>query len=296
MNSKIIAEIGLNYAYGSTSADFMYNIKRLIDAAVTAGVDYVKFQKRDPESCIPPAERPKAKHVPWRKEETTYFQYKLDVELTQAQYDEIDEYCREKEIGWFASVWDKPSVDFMRRFHTKLPNGKWGVMIKIPSALINDLDLVEYAKDSSDFLLISTGMSTQEEIDLAITEGQPDVVFHTNSTYPSPIEELNLDYITYLDHINRGHDFQKKFAVGYSGHEYGLTTTIAATLLGAKWIERHITLDRSLWGSDQLASVEPQGLIKLVKSIRDIESARGGYGPRTVLKSELAKRKTLRGK
>lgn len=292
----ICAEIGLNYAYGPTHTAFMYNVKKLIDAAVVAGVDYVKFQKRDPESCIPPAERPKAKSVPWRKEETTYFQYKLDVELTQAQYDEIDEYCREKEIGWFASVWDKKSVDFMRRFHTKLPNGKWGVMIKIPSALINDLDLVEYAKDSSDFLLISTGMSTQEEIDLAITEGQPDVVFHTNSTYPSPIEELNLDYITYLDHINRGHDFQKKFEVGYSGHEYGLTTTIAATLLGARWIERHITLDRSLWGSDQLASVEPQGLIKLVKSIRDIESARGGYGPRKVLKSELAKRKTLRGK
>jgi N-acetylneuraminate synthase len=139
-------------------------------------------------------------------------------------------------------------------------------------------------------------MSTQKEIDLAIQIGKPDVVFHTNSTYPAPNSELNLDYLVYLDHINRGNDFEKKFEVGYSGHEFGLTTTIAATLLGARWIERHITLDRSLWGSDQIASVEPQGLIKLVKSIRDIESARGGYGPREVLNSELEKRKTLRGK
>jgi len=293
---KICAEIGLNYAYGSDTTKFIDNIKRLIDIAVISGADYVKFQKRDPELCIPVAERDKVKRVPWRKEETTYFQYKLDIELTRDQYDIIDDYCREKEIGWFVSVWDKNSVDFMRRFHTKLPNGKWGIMLKIPSALITDLDLVQYARDNSDFLLISTGMSTQKQIDLAISEGKPDVVFHTNSTYPSPISELNLDYITYLTHINKGHDFDKPFSVGYSGHEFGLTTTIAATLLGAEWIERHITLDRSFWGSDQIASVEPQGLIKLIKSIRDIETSRGGYGPRTILKSELEKLKTLRGK
>jgi N-acetylneuraminate synthase len=167
-------------------------------------------------------------------------------------------------------------------------------MLKIPSALINDLELVEYAKDCSDFLLISTGMSDQSDIDLAIEAGEPDVVFHTNSTYPSPIHELNLDYIQYLAHISS--EFKKKYEVGYSGHEFGLITTIGATLIGAKWIERHVTLDRSLWGSDQMASVEPQGLIKLVKSIRDLESARGGYGVRSVYKSELEKRKSLRGK
>lgn len=296
MKTKIIAEIGINYAYGTTIDKFLANAMKLIDVASIAGVDYVKFQKRTPELCVPQAERLKAKNVPWRKEETTYFQYKLDIEFEREAYKEIDKYCDSKGMKWFASVWDKSAVDFMRGFETMLPNGKWGVMTKIPSALINDLNLVEYARENSDFLLISTGMSTQEEIDLAISAGRPDVVFHTNSTYPSPIEELNLDYITYLNHVNKGNDFEKKFEVGYSGHEFGLTTTVAATLLGATWVERHITLDRSLWGSDQMASVEPQGLIKLVKSIRDVEAARGGYGPREVIASELAKRKTLRGK
>jgi N-acetylneuraminate synthase len=291
---KIIAEIGLNYAYGLHTAQFIDNIKKLIDVAVVSGADYVKFQKRDPEVCVPEKERNKPKYVPWRKEETTYFQYKLDIELNQEQYDIIDEYCREKGIGWFVSVWDKNSVDFMRRYVTKLPTGKYGIMTKIPSALITNLELVEYARDCSDFTLISTGMSTQKEIDDAIYIGKPDVVFHTNSTYPAPISDLNLNYIMYLSHIS--HEFEKKFDIGYSGHEFGLTTTIAATLLGAQWIERHITLDRSLWGSDQLCSVEPQGFIKLIKSIRDIELARGVYGPREVLTSELEKRKSLRGK
>jgi len=296
MKTQIISEIGINYAYGKDRSLFLDNAKRLIDVSIVAGADYVKFQRRDPESCIPLKERSAAKSVPWRKEETTYFQYKQDIEFSQAEYDEIDDYCRSKSIPWFASVWDKKSVDAMRRFYTKLPSGKNGVMLKIPSALITDLALVEYARDCCDFLLISTGMSTQAEIDRAIEIGKPDVVFHTNSTYPAPNSELNLDYLVYLDHINRGNDFEKKFEIGYSGHEFGLTTTVAAAVLGAQWIERHVTIDRTLFGSDQMASVEPQGLIKLVKSIRDVESARGGYGPREVLKSEKEKRKTLRGK
>lgn len=295
MNKTLIcAEIGINFAYGTSTDAFVNNVKKLIDVASVAGADYVKFQKRDPESCVPLSERDKVKRVPWRSEETTYFQYKLDIELTESQYQEIDDYCYSKNINWFVSVWDKKSVDFAKAFKTRLPNGEFGTMMKIPSALITDLELVKYARQNSDFLLISTGMSTQEEIDDAIIFGEPDVVFHTNSTYPSPNNELNLDYITYLN--NTSSEFKKEYEVGYSGHEFGLTTTIAATLLGAKWIERHITLDRSLWGSDQLASVEPQGLIKLVKGIRDIEIARGGYGPREVLNSELQKRKSLRGK
>ena len=187
MKTKIIAEIGINFAYGTDPNQFMTNVKKLIDAAAVAGADYVKFQKRDPYVCVPEAERLKAKRVPWRKEETTYMQYKLDIELNWEQYKEIDQYCEAKGITWFASVWDKNSVDFMRKFEVMLPTGKWGVMTKIPSALIHDLELIEYARDNSDFLLISTGMSTQAEIDLAIEVGQPDVVFHTNSTYPSPI-------------------------------------------------------------------------------------------------------------
>jgi N-acetylneuraminate synthase len=294
MKTKIIAEIGINYAYGESTSNFLDNIKSLIDVAVLAGCDYVKFQKRTPSLCVPLSERDKVKVVPWRKEETTYYQYKLDIELSMDQYKIIDDYCCEKGIGWFASVWDKEAVDDMRKFQTKLPNGKWGTIMKIPSALINNIKLIEYTRECSDFLLISTGMSKQSEIDNAIEVGLPDVVFHTNSTYPSPINELNLDYLTYLKHISM--EFGKTFEVGYSGHEFGLSTTLAASILGAKWIERHITLDRSFWGSDQLASVEPQGLVKLVKSIGDVELARGGYGARKVLKSELEKRKTLRGK
>lgn len=294
MKTRIIAEIGLNYAYGSSPSDFMSNVKRLIDVAVIAGCDYVKFQKRSPDLCVPEKEKNRPKLVPWRKEETTYLQYKKDIELEQSDYDEIDDYCREKGIAWFVSVWDKDSVDFARRYTTLLPNGKSGLMVKIPSALITDIELLSYARDCCDEVLISTGMSTQKEIDSAILVAQPAVVFHTNSTYPSPIDELNLDYITYLKHISK--EFDREFEVGYSGHEFGLTTTVAASVIGANWIERHITLDRTLWGSDQMASVEPQGLIKLVKSIRDIESSRGGYGARKVLPSELEKRKSLRGK
>jgi N-acetylneuraminate synthase len=292
--TKVIAEIGLNYAYGTDVKDFMTNIKRLIDVAVISGCDYVKFQKRNPEVCVPNKEKDKPKLVPWRKEETTYLQYKKDIELWEREYDEVDDYCREKGINWFASVWDKDSVDFMRKYHTRLPDGKHGVMVKIPSALITDLGLLAYASECCDEVVISTGMSNQKEIDLAIMTANPRVVFHTNSTYPSPNSELNLDYITYLKHISS--EFDRTFEVGYSGHEFGLTTTVAASVIGASWIERHITLDRTLWGSDQMASVEPQGLIKLVKSIRDVESSRGGYGARKVLPSEMEKRKTLRGK
>ncbi len=292
--TKVIAEIGLNYAYGTDVTAFMTNIKRLIDVAVIAGCDYVKFQKRTPEVCVPASEKNKPKRVPWRKEETTYLQYKKDIELWEREYDEIDDYCREKGINWFASVWDKESVDFMRKYHTRLPNGKHGVMVKIPSALITDLDLLTYANECCDEVVISTGMSKQSEIDIAIITAHPGVVFHTNSTYPAPNNELKLDYITYLKHISS--EFDRTFEVGYSGHEFGLTTTIAASVIGATWIERHITLDRTFWGSDQMASVEPQGLIKLVKSIRDIESSRGGYEARKVLPSEMEKRKTLRGK
>lgn len=293
--TTVCAEIGLNFAYGESTSNFMTNIKSLIDVAVGCGVDYVKFQKRDPESCIPKSEWLKPKVVPWRAESTTYLQYKKDIELTLDQYMEISNYCEERDMKWFTSVWDKKSVMDMSKFQTKLPNGKWGTIMKIPSALIHDVELLEAARDSSNFLIISTGMSTQKEIDRAISIALPDVVMHTNSTYPSPTSELNLDYITYLTHMSRGNDFEKKFLVGYSGHEFGLTTTIAATLLGATWIERHITLDRTLFGSDQASSVEPKGLRKLVVSLRDIESARGGYEPRKVLPSELEKRKTLRG-
>ena len=280
---KIIAEIGLNYAYGKDRSQFLDNAKKLIDVAVVAGCNWVKFQKRNPDICVPEEQKSKPKRVPWREEETSYLQYKWDVEFTKEEYDEIDRYCREKEIGWFASVWDKWSVEFIAENYSNYGS----VIMKIPSALITDIDLCSYARDKSDFLLISTGMSTEDEVQRCIKTCNPDVVMHTNSTYPSPIEELNLGYIKWLAENTEAE-------IGYSGHEFGLVTTLATIPMGVTWIERHITLDRTLWGSDQMASVEPGGLIKLVKGVRDIEKAMGGYGPRQVIGSESEKMKSLR--
>lgn len=283
---KIIAEIGINFAYGTNRNQFLTHVCDLIDAAKVAGCDYVKFQKRTPELCVPNAERDRPKKVPWRDSETTYIQYKEDIELSHQDYYLIDRHCQSRGIKWFASVWDIESVDFMKTW--KEDGFAYANIMKIPSALITDVDLCSYARENSDLLIISTGMSTEEEIMRCIKYCQPDVIMHTNSTYPAKVEDLKLEYIRW---INEKYSAE----VGYSGHEFGLITTMAAVCIGATWIERHITLDRTLWGSDQMASVEPQGFMKLVKGIRDIEKSMGGYGPRQVMGSELEKRKSLRG-
>ncbi len=272
MKRKIIAEIGINHNGSLELA------KRLIDMAYLAGCDYVKFQKRSPEDCVPPEQKQKLRETPWGK--IPYIDYKHKLEFNHEEYQEISRYCSEKGIEWFASVWDIPSVDFMKQYCS---------IAKIPSALITNIELLNYARESFDTLIISTGMSTEKEIEQAMEQGKPEVVMHTNSTYPSPIEELNLKYIHHL--AEKYPDTQ----IGYSGHEYGLVPTFAAVAMGAEWVERHITLDRSMWGSDQLASIENIGLIKLVKGIRDIEKAEGDSGPRQLLDSELSKRKSLRG-
>jgi N-acetylneuraminate synthase len=284
--TKIIAEIGINFAYGTNRNQFLTNVCDLIDAAKVAGCDYVKFQKRTPEICVPYAEKMKPKRVPWREEETTYIQYKEDIELSHQDYHIIDRHCQSRGIKWFASVWDTESVDFMKEW--KEEGLAYADIMKIPSALITDVDLCSYARDNSSLLIISTGMSTEEEIMRCVKYCQPDVIMHTNSTYPSKVEDLKLEYIKWI---------KEKYSaeVGYSGHEFGLITTMAAVCIGATWVERHVTLDRTLWGSDQMASVEPQGLMKLVKGIRDIEKSMGGYEPRQVMGSELEKRKSLRG-
>ena len=267
---KIIAEIGINHN-GSLSL-----CKKIIDSAVLAGCDYVKFQKRNPDVCVPEEQKLKPKSTPWG--DMTYLDYKHKIEFGKNEYDEIDRYCKEKGIGWFASVWDSDSVNFMSQYTD---------ITKIPSALITHKEFPQYARENFSKLIISTGMSTEEEIEQCIKQCNPDVIMHTNSTYPSPINELNLEYIHWL----------KKYGkeVGYSGHEYGLVTTFATIPMGVTWVERHITLDRTMWGSDQIASVEPSGLFKLVKGIRDIESALGGNSKRILLQSELSKRKSLRG-
>jgi len=277
MKVKTIAEIGINHNGSIEIA------KRLIDASVLAGFDYVKFQKRNPDVCVPEHQKSIMRDTPWGR--ITYLEYKYKLEFGKKEYDVIDAYCKEKGIGWFASVWDKDSVDFMCQYND---------ISKIPSALITDTELCEYAREKFSKLLISTGMSTQKEIDVAIQASKPDVVFHTNSTYPSPISELNLNYINWLQECDYGSQ-TPGFDVGYSGHEYGLTPTFAAVALGVTWVERHVTLARTMWGSDQMASVEPIGMMKLINGIRDIESALGSVGPREVLGSELSKRKSLRG-
>lgn len=270
--TKVIAEIGINHNGDVELA------KRLIDASIVAGCDYVKFQKRTPDLCVPEAQKDKMRSTPWG--EMKYIDYKKKIEFEKEQYDELYAYISNKPIELFASVWDKESVDFMANYTN---------IAKIPSALITDTELCNYAREKFETLIISTGMSTEEEIVECIESCNPDVVMHTNSTYPSPVDELNLNYIKWL---------QEKWPnkeIGYSGHEYGLVTTFASVAIGSTWIERHITLDRTMWGSDQMASVEPQGFIKIVKGVRDIEKAMGSGGPRECLGSEKSKRESLRG-
>tara|TARA_Y100001963_G_C6780861_1_gene449751 strand:- start:1096 stop:1935 length:840 start_codon:yes stop_codon:yes gene_type:complete len=269
---KIIGEIGINH---NGDVDIA---KKLIDVASVAGCDYVKFQKRNPDVCVPEEQKGKMRETPWG--EMTYLDYKYRLEFDHNQYDELFAYADSKNIGMFASVWDEDSVDFIRHYTS---------IMKVPSALITNDSLMFYARDRSDYLMISTGMSEEEDIEHAVNIGNPDLIFHTNSTYPSPVDELNLNYIEWLT------DKYPDKEIGYSGHEYGLVPTYAAVVKGASWVERHITLDRTMWGSDQMASVEPHGLIKLVKDIKSIEKSLGRLGPRKVFESELQKRKSLRG-
>jgi N-acetylneuraminate synthase len=271
MKTKIIAEVGINHNGNLGLA------KRLIDAALVSGCNYAKFQKRTPDICVPNHQKGKMRKTPWG--EITYLEYKKKIEFEQEQYDILFDYVKDKPIDIFASVWDQPSVDFMKQY---------GGPMKIGSALITDLDLCKYARDNTELLIISTGMSTEEEIEKCIHACDPDVIMHTNSTYPTPVGELNLEYIEWLK--NKWPNKE----IGYSGHEYGLVTTFAAVVMGSTWVERHLTLDRTMWGSDQLASVEPQGFMKLVKGITDIEKAMGGNSPRICLGGELSKRESLR--
>lgn len=272
MNTNIIAEIGINHNGDLDIA------KKLIDVASAAGCDYVKFQKRTPELCVPEEQKNQMRDTPWGK--ITYLEYKHKTEFGKKEYDEIALYCEKKNIKWFASVWDTESVDFMKEYVN---------ITKVPSALITNEDLLKAARASVYYFMISTGMSTEQEIDRAIDISNPDLIFHTNSTYPCPVDQLNMRYIHWLQEKHSTKE------IGYSGHEYGLVPTFVAVSLGATWVERHITLDRMMWGSDHMASIEPGGLIKMVKGIRDIEKALGDIGPRQVFGGELEKRKSLRG-
>jgi N-acetylneuraminate synthase len=268
----VVAEIGINH---NGSLDLA---RRLIDAAADAKCDAVKFQKRTPELCVPPAQQNVLRETPWGT--MTYLEYRHRVEFGLDEYEALIEHCRARSIDWFASCWDETAVDFIDWFE---PIG-----YKIPSAVLTDVDLLEKFRQTGRPLILSTGMSTMSQIEAAValvgTENL--LITHATSTYPCPLPELNLKMIETI---------RSRFGcpVGYSGHEVGLATTVAAVCLGAALVERHITLDRAMWGTDQSASVEPRGLERLVQYIRDIETAMGN-GVKTVYDSELAVMKKLR--
>jgi len=268
----IIAEIGINHNGDLDLA------KKMIDAAVHAGVEAVKFQKRTPELCVPPEQRNQMRETPWGY--ITYFEYRYKVEFGEAEYRAIDQHCKQKGIPWFASVWDEPSVNFMEAFNP--------ICYKVPSASLTDHNLLRHLRKTGRPLILSTGMSTMEQIRTAvqIVGEQNLVITHATSTYPCEPDELNLRVIQSL---------RETFTcpIGYSGHEVGLVPSALAVALGACMVERHITLDRALWGGDQAASVEPGGFERLVKYIRVTEQSLGD-GVKRVYASELPSLKKLR--
>lgn len=269
----VIAEIGINHNGDLAIA------KQMIDAAVHARADAVKFQKRTPDVATPPEQQNQMRDTPWGY--ITYLEYRYKVEFDYDQYCEIDKYCREKGIAWMVSVWDEPSVDFMEKFDTPA--------YKIPSASLTDSKLIRKARATGKPLILSSGMSTMEQIRMGVEVAGMEklALMHCTSTYPCEPEELNLKMVETL---------QREFPslpIGYSGHEVGLVPSAVAIALGACMVERHLTLDRAMWGSDQAASVEPGGFERLVKYIRVTEAALGD-GVKKVYESEKGSMKKLR--
>ena len=268
----IIAEIGINHN-GSVQI-----AKDLIKAAFEAGVDAVKFQKRTPELCVPDHQKDQMRDTPWGY--ISYLDYRYKVEFDLVDYQEIDGYCRSLGIDWLASSWDIPSLEFIESFNPPAH--------KIPSALLTDHALLRVIKETGRPVILSTGMSTMAEIreSVAILGTDNLLVCHTTSSYPCPPEELNLKMI---------HTLRDNFdiPIGYSGHEVGLVPSALAVAMGACLVERHVTLDRAMWGSDQAASVEPHGVRTLVKYIRVTEKALGD-GEKKVYDSEQSSLKKLR--
>jgi len=267
----IVAEIGINH---NGSLDIA---KKLIDVAVDSGCDAVKFQKRTIEIVYSKEELSKPRESPFG---TTNGDLKKGLEFGMEEYSAINKYCKEKKITWFASCWDEASVDFIEQFDPPC--------YKIASASLTDDNLLKHHRKFGKPIILSTGMSSMQEIEHAVAVlGTDDlIILHSTSTYPADLEELNLRMITTL---------KKKFPspIGYSGHEVGLYTSLAAIILGGCMLERHITLDRSLWGSDHSASVEPQGIQKLVRDLRVCEQALGN-GVKQVYDSEIPIRQKLR--
>ena len=269
----IIGEIGINHQGDLSIA------KRLIDIAAAAGCDAVKFQKRNPHVAVPEAQKNKPRT--WQGEEMTYLEYKLRTEFGKEEYDEIDSYCKKQNIAWSASPWDMDSLNFLSNYDIPF--------IKVPSAMLTNDDLLTACIETGKKVIFSVGMSTDEEIKQAVDtlriakevyNNKHDIgLLHCNSTYPAPIEELNLSAIKTLRRK------YPDFTIGYSGHETSVSPSILAYVLGATIIERHITLDRSMWGTDQSASLSEEGLRNLSKTINKLPKMLGN-GKKKFLKDE----------
>lgn len=266
-----IAEIGINHNGSLETAE------KLIKECKIAGADAVKFQKRTIDKVYTKEELAKERESVFGK---TNGDLKKGLEFSNSDFQKIDKICKDNNIIWFASCWDEESVDFMESFDIPC--------YKIASASLTDKNLLEHTAKTKKPIIISTGMSSENEIEKSVKLFDLNnlIILHCTSSYPCNIEELNLSYIKTL---------KKNYScpIGYSGHEVGLSTTLAAVALGAKVVERHVTLDRSMWGSDQSASIEPQGLKKLVRDIRTFEEAYGD-GKKKVYESEKPILKKLR--
>lgn len=269
----VVAEIGINHNGSLETA------KKLIDVSAGAGCQAVKFQKRTVDVVYTPEELARPRENPFGP---TNGDLKQGLEFGLAEYLEIDRHCKDKNIDWFVSCWDEASVDFIEQFNPPC--------YKIASASLTDDDLLRHHRKYERPIILSTGMSTIEEIEHAIEVlGEENlIVLHSTSTYPAQLEELNLNMINTLKE-------KYNIPIGYSGHEPGLSTTFATAVMGASMIEKHITLDRAMWGSDQAASVEPQGIKKLVEYIAQWEKAQGN-GIKKVYESEIPIREKLRRK
>jgi N-acetylneuraminate synthase len=269
----IVAEIGINHNGDIDLA------KRLIDLAKFSGCNAVKFQKRTIETVYKPEELAAPRESPFG---TTNGDLKYGLEFGFEEYQEIDQYCKEKDIVWFASCWDEDSVDFIEQFNVPC--------YKIASPSLTDDDLLRYTRSKGKPIILSTGMSTAEQIDHAVDVlGKDDLgILHATSTYPAEYTELNLSFIPIL---------RRRYGlpVGYSGHETGIPSSVAVIALGACMVERHITLDRAMWGSDQAASLGPGGIIKMVSGVRLMEMAMGD-GVKRVFEREVPVIKKLRRK
>jgi N-acetylneuraminate synthase len=267
----VIAEIGINHNGDVGLA------KRLIGVAVAAGCGAVKFQKRTVDVVYSEHELAKIRESPFG---TTNGELKRALEFGREQYQEIDVHCREAGIPWFASPWDEASVDFLEGFNVPCH--------KVASASLTDDNLLRHMRATNKPIMLSTGMSTLAQIDHAVEVlGRRDlVVLHSTSTYPANYDELNLRAIPAL---------AQRFGlpVGYSGHETGIASSVAAVALGAVVVERHLTLDRAMWGSDQAASLEPNGMNRLVRDIRLVETSFGD-GNKRVFDRELPIMEKLR--